>query len=254
MFFALSKLLNFLVFPLSLGLLFLLASALLRRRSRAAWAVFWIGFAALYLCSLKPVADALLAPLEGPFRGQPAPAKAGAIVVLGGMSELGSEADGFLDFNENADRFIAALALARSIPDSVLVFSGGSGALFDQANSEAPALARVAEGLGFPAQRILTEPDSRNTHENAVFTRRLLEGRHMEPIILVTSAFHMPRSLGCFRAAGVPVTPYAVDFRGQEGLGGPLFFVPDVAHLANSTMAIKEYVGLTIYRLRGYVR
>jgi len=254
MFFALSKLLNFLVFPLSLGLLLLLASAVLRRRSRAAWTVFWIGFAVLYLCSIQPVANALLSPLEGPSRGQPTPRRAGAIVVLGGLSELGSDAYGPLDFNENADRFFAALTLARSIPGSVVVFSGGSGALFDQTHSEAPALARAAEALGFPAARILTEPDSRNTHENAIYTRRLLEGRQLEPVVLVTSAYHMPRSLGCFRAAGMAVVPYAVDFRGNGSLGGPLFFIPDFVHLVNSTMAIKEYVGLGIYRLRGYVR
>lgn len=254
MFFALSKILNFLVFPLSLGLLLLLASALLRRRSRAAWALFWGGFGVLYLCSIQPVANALLAPLEGPFRGQPEPRQAGAIVVLGGLSELGSDAYGPLDFNENADRFFAALTLARRIPGSMLVFSGGSGALFDQVHSEAPSLARAAEALGFPPDRILTEPHSRNTHENAVFTARLLADGKLQPVVLVTSAFHMHRSLGCFRAAGLTVIPYAVDFRGRSGLGGPLFFVPDYVHLVNSTMAIKEYIGLAIYRLRGYVR
>ena len=254
MFFALSKLLNFLVFPLSLGLVLLLASALLRRRSRVSWALFWVGFGVLYLCSIRPVANVLLAPLEGPFRNQPVPREAGAIVVLGGLSELGSDASGPLDFNENADRFFAALALARRIPGSVVVFSGGSGALFDQVHREAPALARAAVALGFPESRILTEPDSRNTYENAVFTRRLLAGRKLEPVILVTSAFHMRRSLGCFRAAGMKVVPYAVDFRGQRGLGGPLFFIPDYVHLVNSSMAVKEYVGLVIYRLRGYVR
>jgi uncharacterized SAM-binding protein YcdF (DUF218 family) len=134
-----------------------------------------------------------------------------------------------------------------------LLIAGGSGDLFDQSVSEALILERFAIRLGVPADRILVDTTSRNTHENAVQAWRLLREARLSNVILVTSAFHMPRSMGCFRKVGLHPRPYPVDFRGRWGEYDPLSWLPRVSNLQSSTTAIREYVGLIMYWFRGYI-
>src|SRR5690606_15779763 len=107
--------------------------------------------------------------------------------------------------------------------------------------------------LGVAAERLTLENRSRNTHENAVFTRELLAPESGEVWLLVTSAFHMPRAVGLFRKAGFPVVPWPVDYRtsGEEGVG--LFRDNAADALQATTTAIREWIGLAAYYLSGRI-
>jgi uncharacterized SAM-binding protein YcdF (DUF218 family) len=254
MFFTLSKLLTFLCFPLSLGILLLVLFAILReRRERLALRLFWLGLTGLYLCSISPTADLLLYPLEHPFENPRAPAAIDAIVVLGGMTHLRRSSLDHIELNPSADRFLEAVLLAKQHPEAVLVFSGGTGYLFDQSRREAPMLKAAAVRLGVPEKRIITELNSRNTYENAAETKKALEQRGISSFVLITSAFHMKRSLACFHKLGLDPIPHAVDFRNYLGEYDALSWVPEVGHLERSTVAIKEYAGIVVYRIKGYL-
>ena len=255
MFFTLSKILNFLCFPLPLALLALLFFAWMQRdkkRRRCAWLLFWVAVLGLWVCSTGPFVSLLLRPLERPFRDPQAPARVDAIVVLGGMIDLGLSDERHIELNPNADRLFAAIELARRMPHAVIIFSGGSGSLFDQAHREAPLLRAAAMRMGVPERQIVAESASRNTYENAAETKRILQERRLHSVLLVTSAYHMRRALGCFHKLGLEPIPHAVDFRSHDGPLDPMCWVPDVNNLSEASAAIKEYVGLVTYRLKGY--
>ena len=255
MFYTLSKILNFLCFPLSLGLLLLILFAWLQRSKRrraVAWGLFWLAVAGLWACSTGPVATLLLRPLEREFENAALPAQVDAVVVLGGMIDLGRSSDRHLALNPNADRFVEAVDIVRRMPQATLVFSGGNGRLLSTEAPEAPILRMWAMKLGIPGDRILTDATSKNTRENAVESKRILAAHHLRSVLLITSAYHMRRSVRCFSKLGIHVTPYAVDFRSHPIAVDPLVWVPDVANLEDSSAAIKEYLGLLTYKLQGY--
>ena len=118
--------------------------------------------------------------------------------------------------------------------------------------SEAPVLARWAERLGIARARIVVEGRSRNTAENARLTKQtLVRLPRRAPLILVTSARHMPRAAGCFREAGVEVIPWPVDYRRRALSWHAL--LPGIGDLEDSASAIHEYVGLLAYLIAGYI-
>lgn len=254
MFFVASKILGWLVFPLSLALLTLLSFWWKnRRREKVRWRGFWVAMAILWFCASPWGADMLLLPLERPYPTPATPPPADVIVVLGGALDLAASAPGRLQFHQASDRFVYALELARSQPQAKLVFTGGTADLFDQTKTEASLLKAEAITLGVAPERILVDNRSRNTHENALETQRILQQVGGRNVLLVTSAFHMRRSLACFRKVGLEAIPYAVDLRGHGGHNGPFGWVPQADVLSDATAAVREYVGWVVYRLKGYV-
>jgi uncharacterized SAM-binding protein YcdF (DUF218 family) len=133
------------------------------------------------------------------------------------------------------------------------VFSGGGGTLLEDEAAEAGAVRRFAGALGIDPDRILVEDRSRTTEENAAFSKALVEPKPGERWLLVTSAWHMPRAVGCFRQAGFGVTAYPVDFRtrGASDARRPFAFVSD--GLRRVDVAAREWAGLLAYRLAGRV-
>lgn len=212
----------------------------------------WVTVALLIVAvaGLTPAGAWLLRPLEERFPVQPAPAAVDGIVVLGGMIEpLVTEARGQPALNAAAERLTEFARLAHENPDIKLIFSGGSGTVFSQNLKEAPVVERLLEGIGLPVERILFEADSRNTYENAVRSLRLGRPAPGERWLLLTSAMHMPRAVGCFREAGFPVEAHPVDFR---TLPGSSEWIPGVATgFANISAALHEWVGLAAYYLMG---
>jgi uncharacterized SAM-binding protein YcdF (DUF218 family) len=200
------------------------------------------------------VADLLLLPLETRYPVTQHPPHAAAVVVLGGMVDMKAARGDQIEMGEAGDRILAGVSLLRQGYADYLVLSAGSGDLFRQSITEAPALARLATELGVSEHRVLMESVSRNTYENAVYTEALLQERGLPGnVILVTSAFHMPRAMGCFRQAGLDPLPYPVDFRSRWGTYDPLSLSPKVDDLKWSSTAIREYVGRLMYRLQGYI-
>ncbi len=122
-------------------------------------------------------------------------------------------ARGAVALNDAAERITATAELARRYPDARIIFSGGTSSLVFDAPAEAPVAVKELEALGVAHDRITAEEQSRNTIENAVFSRLLADPKPGERWLLVTSAYHMPRAIAAFRAAGFPIEPYPVDWR-----------------------------------------
>ena len=156
-------------------------------------------------------------------------------------------------FGSAPDRIIAAAALARRYPKARIVFSGGSANLISDDAREADFAGAVFESLGIAKSRLIMERRSRNTQENAEFSKALVAPKDGERWLLVTSAFHMPRSVGLFRKAGFAVEPYPVDWR--VGGRGDLLAFSNVAieGLARTDIAVREWIGLVAYRATGKI-
>lgn len=253
--FVVSKILWAIASPSTLIVACLAAGALLlvfRRGSRWGRRLVLIGTAALTLASIQPIASLPLIALEDRFPPPVAlPQNVDGIIVLSGMLQVGvTKARGQVSLNAGADRLTAFMALAQRYPDARLVFTGGSASIVDRSVKEADLARSLLADMGFPVARILFEDQSRNTWENALFTHRAIQPRPGETWLLVTSAFHMPRSIGCFRQAGWSVIPYPVDYQ-TEGLAEPSFDVDPSGGLRNLDWAVHEILGLVAYRLLG---
>lgn len=253
-FFTLSKVLWFFAAPSNLALT-MVALALVFFRWRGACAGFLV--AALLLLGgfgLSPLTNMIATPLEDRFPlfvddGRPVD----GIVMLGGAEVpdvwIGR---GSPTFNDAGERALAFADLARRYPAARLAFVGGSGALFARGEFvEARMMKDAMPMLGVDVARVSFEDKSRNTVENAVFSRALLKPQPGERWLLVTSAWHMPRAIGTFRAAGFPVIAYPVDFRtaGSAGWGDTFSRVAWGLNLAD--VAVREWIGLVAYRLTG---
>jgi uncharacterized SAM-binding protein YcdF (DUF218 family) len=197
----------------------------------------------------------MLYPLEQRF--PPWDAARGApdgIVVLGASIDADlSAAHGTAVVRRAADRIIAAAALAQRYPNARIVFSGGSANLMSNDAREADYAGAIFESLGVAKTRLIMERRSRNTLENAEFSKALATPKAGERWLLVTSAFHMPRSIGLFRKAGFVVEPYPVDWR--VGERGDLFTFSNIAvdGLGRTDVAVREWMGLVAYRATGKI-
>jgi uncharacterized SAM-binding protein YcdF (DUF218 family) len=254
MFFYASKTLGF--FTLPSNILFTLALVgivlMFTRLQRTGRALVVISVLLLAGAGLSPLGNALILPLEQRFpkwdetRGAPA-----GIVVLGGaVSPEVSAGRGEPALNEAAERMTAAAELARRYPQARIVFTGGSSRLFGGPDEARPAL-RLWENLGVPRERILVEARSRNTVENAAFSKELVQPKAEERWLLVTSAAHMPRSIGVFRKAGFDVEACPVDWRTAGEDDAFAFFASFAGGLARTDAAAHEWVGLLMYWFAG---
>lgn len=255
MFFVISKVFWFVAQPINLTLLLvaagLVASFLAWRR--LGYCLISAAALLLGLSVWSSLGANLLAPLEDRFaRPEISPENVAGIVVLGGGLEGSiNRARGGYELNSSGDRFVETAILARRFPDARILVSGGAGELLLIGESDADTAPRLLLALGVAAERLILENKSRNTDENARFSRELANPRPGETWLLVTSAFHMPRSVGLFRKAGFEIVPWPVDYRtaGDEGYG---FFVDNaIDSLQNTTLGIREWIGLLAYWLTG---
>ena len=254
MFFILSKTIGFFALPANLFVVLALAGVLLmatRFRRTGAWLAA-AGVALLAIGGFSPVGLVLENTLENRFpRWDSARGAPDGIVVLGGViSPVVSRSRGDVSLNEAAERVTAIAKLARAYPKARIVFSSGDGSLLANEGAEADYLYPLLDSFGVPRERVALETRSRNTAENAVFTKELVEPKPGERWLLVTSAFHMPRAMGCFRHAGFPVEAYPVDWHTPRRFR--LWPVDDFANgLAHLNTAVHEWVGLVAYWLTG---
>ena len=255
MFFILSKVLGFSALPsnflITIGIVGLIL--LCTRWTRlASWLVI-TSVALLAIAGLSPLGNALMLPLEQRFPPwDPSHGAPDGIVVLGGaLSPDVSEARGVVALDEAAERITVTVELARRYPNARVIFSGGSNAVVFDEPPEAPFAVQEFEALGIPHERITAEEQSRNTIENAVFSRLLANPQPGERWLLVTSAYHMPRAIAVFRAAGFPVEAYPVDWRtrGPADALRPFRSLGD--GLRRTDTAVREWVGLLAYWLTG---
>lgn len=255
--FYLSKLVWLLANPLSLTIILLtlcLLLALLRWRRTS----FAAGLAALLVIGVSSwttTGAVLIAKLEDRFqRPATAPAHVDGIIVLGGAFEARvSDGRGGYEMNEAGDRMVEAAGLALAYPGARIIVSGGNPDLFDDLPGDATIAPRFFERMGIDPARLMLEGQSRNTVENVAESMRLAKPGADEVWLLVTSAFHMPRSVALFRKAGWPVIPWPSDYRsaGTEGFG---FCGDDAGRcLRQASVALREWIGLVSYWAMGRI-
>ena len=251
-FFLLSKLALGVLAPLNFMVLLTLAGVLLAWRG---WRIGrWLagtGFALLLAVMAYPVGDWLIQPLETRFATpHPMPDDIDGIILLGGGEQLGRSLSWHRPLTgEAGERYMDAAWLARQYRDVPVIFSGGSGSvLLQNDGKEGDIAAALLIQLGVPSERIIIERSSRNTWENF---------RHLKPILkangkylLVTSAYHMPRSVGIARRLGIHVVPWPTDYRSYRGHYRKLDF-DFHDHMKSLQPAVKEWIGLTVYYLTG---
>ena len=254
-----SKLLIFLTQPLAwAAALMLLALVLLGRAAAGGrrWGLraLWLALFVLVLQGWEPLPDALLRQLEDPYTHTPSAQdvqSSHGVVVLGGALESSHVWEGRTQFalNDAAERMIAPLVLMRQKPALQLLFTGGEGDLLDRGMTEAARARVFYESLGLPPDSLLVEDKSRTTFENAVLSARVPGVDPTKPWLLVTSAWHMRRSLATFQKAGWNVTPYAVDF--STGSRTPLTAYSLVRSSRKWALLLHEYLGLLAYQMAG---
>ncbi len=252
MFYVLSKIFDLLFAPLTWGFVGLAISAwgALRGRRRVVVGASFATGALLFLFSMDPVSRSLLG-----YGESVAPSTFDrtstydVVIVLGGFAGGPTrDAIGEVAYSEAVERMLATFTLLRDgRARQVLVSAGGTSRVI-----EADVIAEQLVTWGIDRSRIVTERASRNTHENAVESARLVGEHGWSKLLLVTSALHMPRAAGCFKEVGLAFDTLAVDFRAGDPAEGIERFLPRAGALAVSTDVLRELAGRIVYRARGY--
>lgn len=185
-------------------------------------------------------------------RPETLPSNLSCILILGGgfETEVTTSRGGF-ELNQGGDRFVEGLRLARLHPGARILVSGGDGSLGGTYEGDARTAVRFFEAFGISANRLVQEATSRNTHENAVNTRVVLEKEGLGDCVLITSAFHMPRSIGLFRKNGMSVIPWPVDYHTPANVRIGFDFTQPSLNTQLMTTAVREWIGLLAYYLAG---
>jgi len=250
MFFVISKVLLYLVLPPS-GILLLMAAGFLiiRQKRVVGWGLIALGFLLLYGLSTGPGINSLIIPLETSYPPlKDKTVHADAIVVLTGgvsdLSRLGLEPE---PSDISLERLVKGVMLYRSLRRP-LIIAGGSGSLIHSEIPEADAMARAAVDLGVLEQDIVVENKSRNTLESAKAVRGLLKGNR---IILVTSAFHMKRSVALFKKQGFDVVPAPTGYLALNRPVSRYSYIPSAVGLSTSSIALSEHISFAWYSAIG---
>jgi uncharacterized SAM-binding protein YcdF (DUF218 family) len=255
LFFFLSKTVGIMLLPTNFLIGMGLAGALLSATRFASLGrkLSLAAIALLAICAFSPLGSWLLYSLESRF--PPWDASSGApdgIVVLGGsIDPILSATHGGAVTKGAADRLIATAALAHRYPNARVIFTGGSANLISDEAKEADYASALFESLGISKTRLTMERNSRNTYENAVFSKTLAAPKDGERWLLVTSAYHMPRSVGLFRKAGFPVEPYPVDWRVAGSSDLLSFQIFSAEGMVNVDLGSREWMGLITYWITG---
>lgn len=256
MFFVLSKILGYFIKPFNLILLFLILSVIVRNNT---WKLRlrWLSFGLFLLFSNGIVFNEILLLWEKPAIAISALEDDYDIaVVLGGTTDVDREPNDRLFFHKGADRVTHAVNLYHAGKVRKVLFTGGNARLFEDPKRDNSPIFDFYVMCGVKPEDIIIESASRNTHENAVFVKQLLEkNRAKGKAILITSGFHMRRAEGCFRKVGIDVTGFSTDFystlpKDRIGFDG---FIPSPAVLNNWNFLIKEWIGYVAYRFAGYI-
>lgn len=254
MFFVISKLIGFLVSPfwwiiVSVGLAYIIKNRVYKAR------LYLLAFV-LFAFFTNPL---LFSVIAGAWEGDLQPAesmrgKSDVCVVLGGMSAY-HEPTNRIRFTQSADRILQAVDLYKKGIVSKIVISGGTSRLIQKTRPESIHLKEFLVTLGIPSGEVLIDSLSRNTYENGINSMKLIKANGWNRrVVLVTSAFHMRRAAGCFIKAGFTVYPYTTDpLKGVSSITFSDVVIPSVGVLNNWNFLIREWVGIVMYWLNGYL-
>jgi uncharacterized SAM-binding protein YcdF (DUF218 family) len=248
MFYLASKTVDVLLEPWWWCALLCAAAVVLRRRIRWAMAITALAAAVLVIFSMPATAAFLWNQLEAGV--EPAaqwPNQVDALVLLGGAVDVLGSTDEHVSWNNNQERLSAAVELMRANRARRVIVSGASGVPW--LPSEAELFRRELERAGVDAEAIIVEPLARNTDENARNVAELLRTHGLETVLVLTSAYHVPRARLCFAAAHVHADYWPVDFRMRDAQRESSL-LPRAHYLAKSTEALREFAGRLVYRWR----
>jgi uncharacterized SAM-binding protein YcdF (DUF218 family) len=254
----LSKILQQWLNPLSLCIWLIIFSGLLTvRRKKLGVTLLFLTAAFLWVSSTPALSSYLIASLERQYLPIPVSKspKADAIVILGGCVGAAEYPRIEVDLTDASDRILHAARLYKAGKAPLIIATGGANAWLGTKTPEAFTMDKLLREWGVPENVIVTEQNSLNTHQNAVNTKRLLNQKKLKTILLVTSASHMPRAMSTFRSTGITSIPSPTDYKivNQEK-SFLLSFLPDIGALGGTTLALKEYLGLLVYRWRGWIK
>ncbi|WP_448205030.1 YdcF family protein [Azospirillum sp. sgz302134] len=222
-----------------------------RRRAALGRALVGVATFGFLVIAATPIPSLVALPLEERFERPNLPDRVDGVIMLGGAVDPRlSYERGEPSLNSAAERIFVFADLIRRYPQAKHVFTGGSGLLLDTELREDGPVRGALVQAGIDPDGVIFENESRNTWENAVYSQRLVQPKPGERWLLVTTAFHMPRSVGIFRRVGWDVTPYPVDYRTRKG-GRPYLQFSLDENLSILHAAVREWIGLISYRLMG---
>jgi uncharacterized SAM-binding protein YcdF (DUF218 family) len=263
LFIFLSKFLPLLVYPLGLVFLLVLLGIGLRKHPNWQKASLWIAVGLIWFGSNPWVAFGLTRSLEWRYLPLEEVPKAEAMVVLGGATESKIFPRPTVEVNAAGDRVLYAVRLYHQGKSPYLLLSGGSIDWLGANSSPAEDMAEILTQLGVPDTALWLETTSRNTYENAIYSKEILKREGVEQILLVTSAMHMPRAVALFEHQEVEVIPAPADYVVTEERWESLWdinlptllinLMPNVGYLDLTTTVLKEYIGIVVYRFRGWL-
>jgi uncharacterized SAM-binding protein YcdF (DUF218 family) len=263
MFLFLSKLLPLFIYPLGATCLLLTVVLILWWLKRTKWTPVLLGIALiiLFLSSNGRFSHALVQSLEWQYLPTEIPT-ADAIVILGGMTRSKAYPRPDVDLGDTGDRLWYGANLYRDRKAPKIIISGGRIAWKADGDPEAEDVTSILVRMGIPKQDIILESQAVNTYENAIFTQPILKENNFNKILLVTSAMHMPRSMAIFKKLGINAIAAPTDFRvSQLEIDQPnaqlesviIGLLPDEECLFHTTLAIREYIGILVYKLKGWL-
>jgi len=254
----LSKILQQFLNPLSLCIWLIIFSALLTLwRKKLGVTLLLLTAVLLWVSSTSAVSSYLIASLERQYLPIPVSKspKADAIVILGGGVGAAESPRIEVDLTDASDRILHATRLYKAGKAPLIIATGGANAWLGTKTPEAFTMDKLLREWGVPSRAIIVEPASLNTHQNAVNTKHIINQKKLKTVLLVTSASHMPRALATFRSANINAIPSPTDYNIiNKEESNILYFLPDIGALGGTMMALKEYLGLVVYRWRGWIK
>jgi uncharacterized SAM-binding protein YcdF (DUF218 family) len=252
MFFILSKVLTFIISPF-VWLVCILTYAIFSKNKNRKKKAFMISFIILIFFSNTFIFEEVMRSWEIPaikYEELP-PHDVG--IVLGGLLSYDRKMDR-VQYNRGTDRLLQAVELYKKGKIEKIFFVGGSGSLVYKDTKEAPLVSRFLLTIGIPEKDLIFEGESRNTHENALFAKQILDQKSISgKYLLITSGFHMKRSIGCFQKQGITVTPFSADrYCGPRRFAPDILFLPSPAIIVSWENLIHEIVGYYVYKIAGY--
>ena len=253
MFFNLSKIITFLLDPLFYIFLVLLIAILSSRYSKKVKGIFLLFFVISCAAATGFITNKAMGYLENLQQSSPLKNHYDAVIVLSGMLDLELSDQQNPEFSTAVDRIIKGIELIKNNRTDYLIISGGDGGLQSSGKSEAALLGDFAKKWGVPEDKIIIEPDSKNTFENALETAKIIQKYQFKQLLLITSAFHMHRSIGCFKNQNLFPDILLVDFRSSQDHPSKDFrnYIPSSSGLNKLSVLIHEITGIIAYHLTG---
>jgi uncharacterized SAM-binding protein YcdF (DUF218 family) len=255
MFFILSKTIYFILMPFTLLLILFLVAILSKKPLVKNKILLLIFVLFLFLGNAFISNEALLAWEEAPVPIQDMGKKYDAAIVLTGITNFNKSPKDRVYMNKGADRVLHTIQLYKEGYFEKIIISGGSGSLRHPELKESEDLKKIFMFCGIPDSAIIVENNSQNTRENALLSKEIIEKNFKKDdrFLLITSAFHMKRSMACFQKVGLRPDAFPVDYYSHDRqFTLDVLLLPNEKSLHNWRVLIHEVIGYWVYKLQGY--